>query len=79
MVLRCDECLASRAPVERWVVGQDGGVQALQRLAGVDAEFIGEQVTDAPVGGKRVRLPAAPVQGQHELAVQPLPHRMLPG
>ena len=54
-------------------------MQPPQRLAGVDAELAGEQVADMAVGGQRVALPAAPVQRQHELAVQPLPQRMLAG
>jgi hypothetical protein len=74
-----DQCQPAAAPVERWVVGEDGCVQALQWLAGVDAELAGEQVADAPVGGERLGLPAAAVQRQHELAVQPLPQRMLAG
>ena len=68
--------LAVAVPVQCRVVGEHGGVQALQRLAGIDAELPGEQVADPPVGGQRVGLPAAPVQRQHELAVQPLPQRM---
>jgi len=60
-------------------VGQDGCVQALQRLAGVDAQFVGQQAAGPPVGGQRVGLPAAPVPRQHQLAVQPLPQRVLAG
>ncbi len=59
-------------------MGEHGGVQAFQGLAGVDAELAGEQVTGPAVGGKRVGLPAGPVQRQHQLAVQPLPQRMVP-
>ena len=54
-------------------------MQPPQRLPGVDAELAGEQVADMAVGGQRVGLPAAPVQRQHELAVQPLPQRMVGG
>ena len=57
-------------------MGENGGVQPPQRLPGVDAELGGEQVADPPVGGQRVGLPAAAVQRQHELTVQPLPQRM---
>src|SRR6185312_4571802 len=71
--------LVAIVPVERRVVGQDGPVQVLQRFPGVDAELTGEQVTGPPVGGQRFGLPAAPVQRQHELAVQPLPQRMVGG
>ena len=58
-------------------MGEDGGVQAPQRLPGIDPELVGEQVADPPVGGQRVGLPAAAVQRQHELAVQPFPQRMV--
>ena len=54
-------------------------MQAPQRFPGVDAELVGEQIADPPVGGERFGLPAAPVQRQHELDVQPLPQRMLAG
>ena len=60
-------------------MGEHSGVQALQGLAGVDAELIGEQVAGPAVGGQRLGLPVAPVQRQHQLAVQPLPQRMLGG
>ena len=54
-------------------------MQAAQRFCGVDAEFAGEQVAGAPVGGERFGLPAAAIQRQHELAVQPFPQRMAGG
>ena len=54
-------------------------MQAPQRFPGVDAELAGEQVAGTPVGGQRLGLPAAAIQRQHELAVQPLPQRMLGG
>ena len=66
-------------PVECGVVCQHGCVQALQRLSGIDAELTGQQVADPPVGGQRVGLPAAPVERQDELAVQPLPQGVLGG
>ena len=59
-------------------MGEHRGVSALQGLAGVDAELAGQQVAGPAVGGQRVGLPAAPVQRQHQLAVQPLPQRMVP-
>ena len=68
--------LAVTVPVEGRVVCQHRCVQSLQRLARVDAELVGQQIADPPVGGQRVGLPAAPVQRQHELAVQLLPQRM---
>jgi hypothetical protein len=60
-------------------VGEDGGVQALQRLPGVDAELACEQVPGSPVSGQRLGLPPGPVQGQRQLPVQPLPQRVLGG
>ena len=54
-------------------------MQAPQRLPGVDAKLVGEQVAGTPVGGERLGLPAAAIQRQHELAVQPFPQRMLSG
>ena len=54
-------------------------MQAPQRFSGIDAELTGEQVAGALVGGERLCLPAAAVQRQHELAVQPLPQRMVGG
>jgi hypothetical protein len=50
-----------------------------QRRTGVDAELVGQQVADMTVGGERLRLPAAAVERQHELAVQPFPQRVLGG
>src|SRR5262249_41756442 len=38
-VVTVGRVLAGTRPVQRRVVGQDGGVQALQRLGGVDAQF----------------------------------------
>ena len=54
-------------------------MQVPQRLPWIDAELIGEQVAGTPVGGQRLGLPAAAIQRQHELAVQPLPQRILGG
>jgi hypothetical protein len=57
-------------------VGENRCVQVLQRLAGIDTEFDGEQAVDPLVGGERVGLPAGPVQRQHQLAVQTFPQRV---
>ena len=54
-------------------------MQAAQRFSGIDAQIVGEQVAGTPVGGERVALPAAAIQRQHELAVQPLPQGMVGG
>ena len=58
-------------------MGEHGGVQAAQRLAGVDAELAGEQVAGPAVGGQRVGLAPATVQREHQLAVQPFSQRMV--
>ena len=71
--------LVAIAPVEGGVLRQDGCVQAPQRFAGIDAELTGEQVAGTPVGGQRLGLPPAAIQRQHQLAVQPLPQRILGG
>ena len=70
---------AAIAPVERWVVCQNGRVQVLRRFSGIDAELTGKQVADTPVGGERLSLPSAAIKRQHELAVQPLPQGMVGG
>ena len=49
---------AAAVPVQRGIVGENGGVQAPQRLSGIDPELGGEQVAEPPVGGQRVGLPA---------------------
>jgi hypothetical protein len=54
-------------------------VQAPERFSGVDAELTGEQVAGTPVGGQRFGLSAAAIQRQYELAMQPLPQRILGG
>ena len=77
--LTLDRGLAVTVPVQRRVLGEHRGVQPPHRLARVDAELTGQQVADPSVGGQRVGLQAGPVQRQHELAVQPLPQRMLRG
>ena len=61
-----------RRRVQRRVVGQDGPLQTLELLAGVQSELVDERVAGALVLGQRVGLPPAPIQREHELAAQPL-------
>ena len=51
-------------------------MQALQVRGRVDAEFLGEPVPQRRVRGERLRLAAAPVQGQDPLAGEPFPQRV---
>ena len=53
-------------------------MELLERCRGFNAEFIVQLAARVPEGGQRIGL-AAPVQGQHEQAAQPLPQRVLGG
>ncbi len=59
------------------VVLQDRPLEPLQRGVGLQAELVVEPPPKAGVGGQRVRLPAAAVQGEHQLPAQPLAQRVL--
>jgi hypothetical protein len=50
----------------------------VQLRAWFEAQFLGERVPRVAVGGERVRLPAAPVQGEHELDAEALAERVAP-
>ena len=52
---------------------QDPAVELLQRLAGLQAQLVREQAPRRVVDAERVRLPAGPVQREHEVFAQPLP------
>ena len=43
------------------------------------AQFLNQHPARIPVGGKRLRLPAATVQGKHQQRVQVLPQRISGG
>ena len=62
---------------QRPVAAEDAHVQVLEPFARLDAELLGEEVPRVPVGGEGLRLPAAPVQRQHQQVAQPLPQREL--
>jgi len=51
-------------------------MQQGQFRAGINAEFLDQVLRGPLVGRQRLTLAAAPVQGQHELGPEPLPHRV---
>ena len=53
-------------------MAQDRALEFLQRRARFDAELPDEQPAAVPVARERVRLPAAPVEREHQLPPQPL-------
>ena len=58
---------------QRRVVAQDRLLELAQLDRRLDPELLHERPSRGLVGGERVRLPARPVQRQHQLAAQPLP------
>jgi hypothetical protein len=72
-------CGGTRRAGQGRVLAQDRGLQVAQRLARVDAEVVGEGLAQPVVRGQRVGLPAGPVQREHELPVDLLVERLLPG
>ena len=61
-----------RVELERRVLGQDRGLQALELRARVEAEVLHQRVPRAPVGLERVGLAPGAVQREHQLRVQAL-------
>lgn len=66
-------------PVEPGVLAQDPLLKAAQLRARVDAKLRPELVSELGVGAQRVRLAAAPVQGQDPLPGKALPQRVTCG
>jgi hypothetical protein len=58
------------------VLPEDGRLELLQRLARLEAELVGELLPGLAIRLERLRLTPAPVEGEHELEPEPLPHRM---
>jgi hypothetical protein len=58
-------------------MAQDRGFEFTQRWQRFETEFLTQGAPEAAVDLKRLGLPAAAVEGQHELAMQPLAERML--
>ena len=70
-------CIAGRGErrlleQQRLVLAQDRGLELAELGAGVDAELLDERLARAAVGGERVRLPAGPVEREHQLGARPL-------
>ena len=59
------------------VAGEDGVLEPLQPLARLDPQFIDHGPAGLPVNLQRLRRAITPVQGQHQLAAQSFPQRML--
>ena len=55
---------------------EDGSLEALELIVRLEPELLVQQPPARAVDLKRVRLAAAPVQREHELASQPLAQRM---
>ena len=58
---------------------QDAGLQVAQFPARFHAELVHQHPPGPLVGGQRLGLPAAPVERQHQLGVEPLAPRMVAG
>jgi hypothetical protein len=56
---------------------EDGGVQAPQRLAGLDAELLGQSPPGRVIHAQGVGSPAAPIQSEHQQAEDALSQRLL--
>jgi hypothetical protein len=65
-----------RMPRQSGIMREHLLVKPLQRRAGVDAEFVGELVTQLVIGGERVRRPAGPIESDDPLAVQTFVERI---
>lgn len=61
---------------DRFGAAEHRPVQALQFRARVDAEFLGEHVSQMLVVGEGIGLPAAAVRGEHVLGGRPLVQRV---
>jgi hypothetical protein len=60
------------------VAGEDGVLEPLQPSAGLDPQLVDHGPPGVPVNLQRLGRTVAAVQGQHQLAAQPLPQRKLP-
>jgi hypothetical protein len=61
-----------RQGVERAVLAKHGQLELLELVRGLDAELLVEPVAELAVGGQRLGLAPRAVEGDHELAAQPL-------
>ena len=58
------------------IVLEDALLKLLQRRTGFDAQLVAETAAGVLIGVERLRLPALPVQGQHQMGSQPLAKRL---
>ena len=56
---------------------EDLGLSVTQLLRRLDTELLVEQVPIGPIRLQGLGLPAAPVEGQHQLGSRPLPERVI--
>ncbi len=61
---------------ERLVLAEDRRLEVAQLWTRLDAELLDERVARIPVCRQRVGLPALPVEGEHQLRAETLPHRV---
>ena len=61
----------------RDLMAQDRLLEALQLLAGLEAEVVVEEPAGASVRGERVGLAFRPIQREHQLPPQPFPVRVV--
>ena len=59
--------------IQRWVLGKDRAFQILQGAARFDTELGEHRASGGAVGLERLRLPAGPIEREHELPAQALP------
>jgi hypothetical protein len=76
-LLRCGDVLANRAVIERWVLSQHHVVEATHFGRWIDPELLEKGVPGSVKGAQGVALPSRSVQGEDQLAPQPLPERVL--
>ena len=65
-----------RGEVEAWFLPEDGGLKGLELPTRLDPELLDEPAAGVLVRRKRLRLPTAPVQGEHQLSAQSLSERL---
>ena len=58
-------------------MGKDRPLERLERLAGLEAEVLGQQPTCLAIRIERLGLPPRSIQREHELRAQTLPQRVL--
>ena len=68
---------AERRGAKLGILPENCLLQPAQFGGRVQAEVLGKRLADPVIYGQRVSLPAAPVQGQHQLTVRPLAQRLL--